>query len=187
MDTLERPVVPSAPQRPAGRRTWPRDRPPLPIRLLVGVVGVGAMLATVALLLSDRAPGVLRAVFGERARDLWERIDASDRVDLPPGSELPPTDFLVHVAIWAVVACLVGLAIWTWRGLMVGAVVLAASSALLELAQGRFAETRAVEVRDAVGNLWGIGLGVLVAAACYVAWSLLAALGRRLRRALGPG
>lgn len=147
---------------------------------MVGSTGVGALLFTAALLLSDRAPGVVESVFGERVRQLWERIDTSERVDLPPTSELPSTDFLVHVAIWAVVAGLVGLAVWTWRGLAVSAVLLGAASVGVELAQGRFATTRAVEGSDAAANLLGIGLGVTAAAACLLVWSALAGVGRLL-------
>ena len=164
----------------AARR--PVDRPPLVSRLFAALLGLGAALGAAALLLSDRAPGAVRSVFGERARRLWERIDASERVDLPPGSELPPADFLVHIGIWAVVATLVGLAVWSWRGLLVAGVLLVASSAALELAQGRYAETRSVEARDAMANAIGIGVGLVVAAGCYVTWSAMAALARRLRR-----
>lgn len=185
MDTLELPIVEGADARHDDVSTgWgPDDRPPMASRLFVGVLGFGAMLSTVALLLSDRAPGALRSMFGDRARQLWERIDASERVDLPPGSELPATDFLVHIAIWAVVTTLVGLAIWSWRGLMFAAMGLAAASVLLELAQGRFADTRAVEVRDAIANLLGIAAGLVAAAACYLVWSGAAAGLRRLRSA----
>ncbi len=175
------PVVETAySTRPPRPRTSPRDRPPLASRLFVGLIAVGAMLTTVALLLSDRAPGAVETVFGERARRLWARIDASERVDLPSTSELPPTDFFLHVAIWAVVAGLVGLALWTWRGLVVAAVVLAGASALLELAQGRYATTRAVEAGDGAANLIGVGLGLAAAGACFVVWSALAGLARVL-------
>ncbi len=184
MDTLEMPLIDGfeAPRdEPSG---WgPRDRPPMAVRMFVGVLGFGAMLSTVALLLSDRAPGALSSMFGDRARRLWERIDASERVDLPPGSELPATDFLVHIAIWAVVTTLAGLAIWSWRGLAVAAVGLAAASVILELAQGRYADTRVVEARDAVANLLGISGGLIAVVGCYFAWSGLSAALRRLRSA----
>lgn len=162
------------------RRGWgPIARPPLVIRLFVALLGFGAALMTVALLLSDRAPGALRAVFGDRVRRLWERIDATERVSGPARSELPPTDFLVHVAIWAVVATLVGWAIWSWRGLAVSTLMLIAASVVLELAQGRYSTTRAVELRDAIANFLGIGAGIVVAAACYLAVSGIAAVTRR--------
>jgi len=151
--------------------------------MFVGLLGFAAMLITAALLLSDRAPSALRTVFGERARRLWARIDAGNRVDVPTGTaatELTQADFLVHVTLWAIIAVLVGVAIWTWRGLAMAAGVLAASSVALELAQGRFATTRSVEATDAAANLVGIALGTAAAAACYLAWSAAAALRRRL-------
>lgn len=187
LDTEELPVVDEAPLRPGPsapmtRRAWgPRDRPPLASRLFVGFVAFGAALTTMALLLSDRAPGALESIFGERARRLWERIDASGRVDLPQERDLPPADFFVHVGIWAVMATLIGLTIWSWRGLLIGAVLLVISSVTLELAQGRYSTTRQVEFRDGVANVGGIVCGLVVAAASYLAWSGVAGVARRLR------
>lgn len=187
MDTLELPRV--AP----GRVTWyrvddprprrsPRDRPPAVIRASVGLLGVGAVLAAIALLLSDRAPGLLEMAFGDRARQLWERIDAAERVGLRPDADVPPTDFLAHVAIWAVVATLFGLAVWSWRGLVGSAVVLGGASLLVELAQGRYSTARTVQADDAVANVIGVAMGVVAAAACYLAWSLAAGVVRAARR-----
>ena len=164
------------------RERGPVDRPPMVSRLFVGLAGFGAIVCTVALLLSDRAPGALRTVFGDRVRDLWARVDATERVGLPSTGELPPTDTLVHVAIWAVVAALVGLAVWSWRRLVVGGVVLVAFSGALELAQGRWSTTRHVELRDFVANVVGIGSGLAAAAVCYLAWTGAARLARSLRR-----
>ena len=154
MDTLELPVVEPASvtwyRIDERRYRWaPQDRPPAAARAFVGLLGVGSMLTAAALLLSDRAPGVVQTVFGDRARDLWQRIDATERVNLPAGSEIPPTDFVAHIAIWAVVTALIGLAIWTWRGLAIGIAALSGGSLLLELAQGRYASTRTVQAADA--------------------------------------
>ena len=88
---------------------------------------------------------------------------------------------MAHVAIWAVVAGLVGLALWTWRGLMIAVVALAAASLLLEAAQGRYASTRTVQATDAFANLVGVALGAVAAGVCYLAWSAAAAAVRRLR------
>ncbi|BAN00399.1 hypothetical protein [Ilumatobacter coccineus] len=183
MDTLELPIIDgdTAPVEAAPSGWGPRARPPVASRLFVGLLGFGAILSTVALLLSDRAPGALSSMFGDRARRLWERIDASERVDLPPDSELPATDFLVHMSIWIVVTVLVGLAIWSWRGLALAAITLAVASVALELAQGRYADTRVVEARDAVANLLGIGVGLAVVVGCYLAWSAVASIVRGLR------
>lgn len=176
MPSVERAFTPPT----APPRRSPADRPPLAVRALLALTGLGAILMATALFLSDRAPGVVERMFGDRVRRLWERVDASERVDLPPASELPSTDFFVHVGIWAVVAGLVGLALWTWRGLAVSALVLAGLSVLIELAQGRYATTRVVEARDAVANLIGIGLGLTTAALCLLVWSALAGVGRLL-------
>lgn len=77
----------------------------------------------------------------------------------------------MHVVLWAVVTGLAGLTIWTWRGLLVAAALLAAVGIGLELAQGRFATTRNVEASDALANLIGIGVGVALAGLCYLVWS----------------
>jgi len=190
MDTLELPVV--EPERVTWyrverpRHRWaPQDRPPAAGRAFVGLLGVGAMLTATALLLSDRAPSLLQVLFGDRARELWQRIDGAERVNLPPGSEIPPTDFVAHVAIWVVVTTLIGLAIWTWRGLALGVAVLAGAGVLLELAQGRYATARTVQAADAFANLLGVGFGAVVAGACYLLWSAGATLGRALRRGRG--
>ena len=187
MDTLELPTV--APERvtwyhvdPPHRRRSPRDRPPAVLRAAIGLLGVGAVLAATALLLSDRAPGLLQLAFGERAHRLWERIDAAERVGFRPDADVPPTDFLAHVAIWAVVAALFGLAVWSWRGLVGTAVLLAGTSLLVELAQGRYATLRTVQADDAVANVIGVSFGVLTAAACYAVWSLVAGVVRAVRR-----
>jgi len=191
MDTLEFPIIAPdprrAPPRPAMRRyRWaPRDRPPAAARVFVGLLSSVAMLITAALLLSDSAPGVLQTVFGERARQLWNRIDAGNRIgDASTGStaaEITQPDFLVHLALWTIIAALVGIAIWTWRGVMIASVALAAIAIGLELAQGRYATTRAVEASDAAANLAGIALGSSIAACCFLAWSAVAISVRRLR------
>ena len=182
MNTLEIPILVTEPPARSARERWaPRDRPPLVGRIFVGLLGVATMLTTAALLLSDRAPGFLRSTFGDRVRRLWERIDTGDRVELAAGPDVTQPDFMVHVALWAVVTVLVGLTIWTWRGLVFAAAALVLGSLGLELAQGRYAPTRNVEASDALGNILGIALGAAGAALCYLAWSGGAAVVRRLR------
>lgn len=87
----------------------------------------------------------------------------------------------MHIVLWTVVTVLIGLTIWTWRGLVVAAALLAAVGIGLELAQGRFATTRNVEASDALANLIGIGVGATLAGLCYLAWSAAAALLRTSR------
>lgn len=183
MNTLEIPIVATEPPaRPETRKRWaPRDRPPAIGRIFVGLLGAMAMLTTAALLLSDRAPGFLRSTFGERVRRLWGRIDAGNRVELAAGSEATQPDFMVHVALWAVVTVLIGLTIWTWRGLVFAVAVLVATSLGLELAQGRYAPSRNVEASDALANVVGIALGATAGGICYLVWSGGAAVVRRLR------
>ena len=130
-----------------------------------------------ALMVSDRAPGLLRRLFGDWVRRLSERIDAGARVaSVASDPRLPESDALVHVAVWALAVSLVGLAVWTWTGLAVGTIVVFACSLAVEFAQGRLSDTREVEVSDVVANAFGIAIGVTVVAACYVAWSALARL-----------
>ncbi len=186
MDTLELPrtggssdrvPAPTARRARSGPRPW--HRPPAAVRALVGFVGVVAIASIVALMLSDRAPSALRGIFGDTAQRISERIDASER--LPSTDRLPESDFIVHVGLWAGAALLVGWALWTWRGLLLGAVGLFALSLVVEAAQGVWSDTRAVESSDVVANGLGICLGSIVVATCYLVWSGIAALTERRR------
>ncbi|MEJ7799617.1 MAG: hypothetical protein WKF60_03805 [Ilumatobacter sp.] len=158
----------------APTRSSPRHRPPAGLRWLIGLFGFAAVGFAGALMLSDRAPGFLRTVFGQRARRLWERVDAGGRTDVITTGGRPETDFVVHVAIWVVVTMLVALAMWSWLGLLASAVGVFGSSVLIELAQGRWSSTRHVELRDVAANALGVSAGVVAAAAVYVAWSAVA-------------
>lgn len=142
--------------------------------MLIGLCGFVAVGFTGALMLSDRAPGFLRVVFGERIRQLWERIDAGGRTDVITAGARPETDFVVHAAIWAVVTILVGLAVWSWFGLLASAVGVFGLSVVIELAQGRWSSTRQVELRDLAANALGVSVGVVAAAFVYAAWSTVA-------------
>lgn len=187
MKTLEMGVTrvegPAPVYRAERRALGPQDRPPFASRVFVGIAGLMAMMFTIAVMLSDRAPGALEAVFGNRLRVLWERIDASGQApSIATEASQAPTDFIVHILIWAVVASLMGLAIWTWRGLAIGAVALFASSIFIEVAQGRYSDTRAVEALDVVANGIGVALGTVVATAAYALWSGAASTLRLFRR-----
>jgi hypothetical protein len=157
----------------------PVHRPPWPLRALIALLGVAALLFNALLMLSDRAPGALRRVGGDFARRLFERIDASDRAaELLADPRRPESDALVHFAVWAVAVVLVGWAVWTWIGLVIGAVAVFAASLIVEAAQGRYSDTRAVEASDVRANLAGVAAGVVVVAASYLAYSALSALFR---------
>lgn len=157
-------------------RVSPSSRPPVGLRALFGMVGLAAIVFNASLMLSDRAPGLLRRVFGDAVTRLSARIDANARI---PAEQLPESDAVVHIAVWAAAALLVGLTIWTWRGLLIGALAVLATSAVVEIAQGVYTSSRAVERSDVIANTIGVALGMLLAAVAYVLWSVGAALGRR--------
>lgn len=149
-----------------------RRRPPAPFRALAALSGLGAAMFAVALMLSDRAPGVIRALLGDRAGRLWERIDASGRAEFVSASSLPESDQLVHVAVWASVVALGGIAVWSWRGLGVVAVLVGLASAVVESGQGLWSATRTVESSDLAANSVGVALGTVAVAALYALWAL---------------
>lgn len=159
----------------------PRHRPPLVLRALVALLGIGALLFNALLMLSDRAPAALRRIGGDAVRRLFERIDVGDGTasDVLRDPRLPQSDAIVHVAVWAVAAMLVGWALWSWIGLAVGSAAVFAASLVVENLQGSLSTTRAVESSDVSANLAGVVLGTAAAAACYVAYSALASLFRR--------
>jgi VanZ family protein len=138
------------------------------------LLGIAAMAFAAALMLSDRAPSVLRRLFGEDARRLWDRIDASERAQFVNQAGVPEADFVIHVMVWAVIVLLVAMAIWTWRGLTAVVAGVSASSVIIEVAQGRYSDTRSVELDDLVANGVGVAIGACAAALMYLAWSGLA-------------
>jgi len=162
----------------------PRHRPPLALRAVIAVVGVGALLFNAALMLADRAPGLLRDVGGDFVRRLFARIDTGGRgAELLDDPRLPESDAIVHFAVWAIAVVLVGWALWSWVGLFVGACAVAAASLVIEVGQGRWSDTRAVEASDAAANLAGVAAGTAFVVACYLAYSAICiALRRPARR-----
>jgi hypothetical protein len=165
----------------------PAHRPPRPLRAFIGLVAVAALIFNALLMLSDRAPGALRRIGGGFMRRLFERIDAGDRaaavLDDP---RLPQSDAIVHVAVWAIAVVLVGLAVWSWIGLLIGAVVVFAGSIVVEAAQRRYTDSRAVEASDIRANLAGVVLGTAFVALCYLTYSAVASLFRVRPRANSP-
>ncbi len=143
-------------------------RPPIGLRVLIALLGFGAVLANAALLLSDRAPGVLRTLFGDSVRRITERLDAGGRAESALGATDIGNDSVVHFGLWAVATIVVGLAVWSWVGLATASVVVASTSLFLEAAQGRYSSTRAVEASDAAFNLLGVTAGAIGAAIVYV-------------------
>jgi hypothetical protein len=160
--------------------SWPQHRPPLVLRIFVALLGVAAVLFNVMLMLSDRAPGALQRIGGSAVRRLFERIDLGGRgADVLNDPRLPEDDAVVHVAVWAVVALLVGWALWSWIGLAIGAVAVFAGSLVIEALQGSLSTTREVESSDVKANFAGVVIGSATAAACYIAYSALATVFRR--------
>ena len=83
---------------------------------------------------------------------------------------------MVHVAVWASITCLVALAMWTWAGLVAAVVGVFGLSVVIELGQGRFSSTRAVESVDVVANGVGVAAGAATAAVVIAGWSLVGRL-----------
>ncbi len=143
------------------------------------MLGVAVLVFNALLMLSDRAPSALRRVGGDFVRRLFERVDAGARAaDVLADPRLPESDAIVHVAVWAVAVGLVGLAVWTWRGLLVGAAAVFGASVVVEAAQGRWSDTRAVEASDVRANAAGVALGTIAVGLCYVTYSALSGLFR---------
>src|SRR6056297_157284 len=159
--------------RTVERRVRPRRRPPAAARVLFGISALAMVAFNVALMLSDRAPGALRRVFGDAADRLSERIDAGARVTT---EQLPDSDAVVHIVVWAAATALVALTVWTWRGLAVAAAGVLAASVIVELGQGVYSSTRVVEGTDVLANAAGVLAGAVVAASAYITWSAVAAL-----------
>ncbi|NND74220.1 MAG: hypothetical protein HKN44_04365 [Ilumatobacter sp.] len=150
--------------------------------MTIGVLGLAVLAFNVTLMIADRAPRVTRLLLGDLARALSERIDTSGRTALRDEARRLARDDTVHVGVWLVAVVLVALAVWSWRGLALAAVVTLVASIVVELGQGRYSTTRVVERSDLVYNAVGVLLGTLLAAIVYLAWDL-AAMARADRRA----
>ena len=148
----------SSPLGPGGRpfRGW---------RVLPLLLSVGAGAANAVVLLSDRAPGLLRRISRRIDAGVDQAANATG-IDVPGrDGRGPPSDFDVHVAIWAVAALLVGLAMWSWLSLLLGSSLVLGASVALELAQAGYSRTRAVEMSDMAGNAVGVLAGTFAVAA----------------------
>ncbi|TDT16432.1 hypothetical protein BDK89_2022 [Ilumatobacter fluminis] len=157
----------------------PRSRAPRWLRAVIALGALAAGLFSAALLLSDRAPGVLRTVLGPRIERLWNRVDLAGRPAELAGEAASQPDAVVHVVLWAVVTVLAVLTLWSWRATPFVVVAVAASSLVIELGQGVWSDTRAVERSDMAANLLGTGIGAAVAIAVMGLWSALGSLTSR--------
>ena len=112
---------------------------------------------------------------------LSERLNGAERIGTITDGRRPGNDAIVHIGVWSVAMLLVGLAIWRWAPLIVAAFVLFLGSVAVEIGQGRYSTSRAVETSDVFANGVGVALGVAGSAACYLAWSAAASVVGRLR------
>ena len=156
-----------------------RGRPPLAFRVCIGLVALGGLLFTAALLLSDRAPGMMRRVLGGAAERLWARIDAAGAPTTLGQEARARPDFVVHVIVWAVVTMLLALTVWTVYGVVLAMAGAFAAGVALELLQGRWSHSRAVEFADVLGNATGVLVGAVAALGVMGLWSVTG--GRRVR------
>ena len=147
----------------------PGGRPGGGWRPWVAGVAAGLAVPTVVLMLSDRAPGLLR-----RLSDRLERVDARPG-DVARAAGLPDAAFAVHIGVWGLAGLVVVLASWSWRSLVVGLVVALVASGAVELAQEAFTEQRAAQWRDMLANAIGLGLGAAVGVAVWAVARVVAA------------
>ena len=169
------------------RDTGPRGRSPLGpggrpfrgLRVIPLLLSVCAVAANAVVLLSDRAPGLLRRI----AARIDAGVSRATGVDVS-GSDVrvPRSDFDVHVLIWAVAAVLVGLAAWSWMSLLVASATVFASSVALELAQRTYSNSRTVQVDDVVANGVGVAAGTCAVAAFALVWKAVSGARAFVRR-----
>lgn len=167
---------PRRPLTPLG----PGGRPFARWRWFVSLVALAAMAATVSVLLSADAPGVLGDVSDRVSTRLDQRapeaVDAAERAAGRAGVE--ERDTLAHIGLWSGAMLLTGLATWSWRSLAVAVVAVFALSTGLELFQERLSPMRTTEWSDLVANVAGIGIGL----ALVVVIAMVSGLPARTRR-----
>jgi hypothetical protein len=151
----------------------------------VTLLAVAAMAATVAVLLSARAPGVFDDVSDGVSIRLDQRApeahDVAERAVRRTGVE--ESDALAHIGLWCGAMLLTGLATWSWGSLAAMVLVVVGGSTALELVQERVSPTRITERSDLVANGVGISIGLaLVVVICIVVGWPAHARQRRLRR-----
>jgi len=152
-------------------------RPPVAVRAGIGLLTFAGAGFAALLMLADRAPGVLKTVFGSAAERLWARVDAR-APGLGEQARARP-DFIVHVAVWAVVTVLLALTIWTLWGVFAAAVLTFSLSLLLEVGQGVLTTSREVQASDVAANACGVALGSAAAALVVVTTWSIAQIARR--------
>ena len=132
---------------------------------MAALLAAVALSASAVLLLSDRAPGLLRR--------LSARLDAgSSRAAQLAFGARPQADFEIHVFLWAVVSVFVGLAMWSNGSLVTSATGVLLLSAAAERAQNVLTQSRALEMADVVANIVGVsaGFGLVSGLAILFGW-----------------
>lgn len=132
-------------------------------------------------MLSDRAPGLIRRIFGDFAVELSNRLNSSERLGELTDGRTPGSDAIVHIGVWAVATALVGFAVWRWSSLLIAATLVFAASVFVEIGQGRYSSTRAVEMSDVTANGVGVLIGAAAAGVFYLVGGGLAAIMSRRR------
>lgn len=147
---------------------------------MVTLLALVALVATVAVLLSSRAPDVFDDVSDRVSTRLDQRApearDAAERAVRRTGVE--ESDALAHIGLWSGAMLLAGLATWSWVSLAVAVLIVFAGSTGLELVQERVSPTRITEWSDLVANAVGIGIGL----ALVVVVTIVSGLPARTRR-----
>ena len=151
-------------------------RAPVAFRAFVAILALGVALSNVTLLLSDRAPRVLRMMFGDFARQLSNRLDSDGQASGALDARNVGNDSVVHFGMWAIATILIGVAVWSWVGLATSGLLVSAGSLLTEVAQGRYSDARTVESEDAMFNLLGVATGTVVVATLYLVYSMVGGL-----------
>lgn len=150
--------------RPTLTPLGPGGRPFGRWRGVVALLVLVALVATVAVLLSSRAPGIFDDVSDRVFDQLDDRApdarNTAERAVRRAGIE--ESDALAHIGLWFGVMVLAGLATWSWTSLAVALLVVFAGSTGLELAQERLSPTRITEWSDVAANAAGIGMGLAV-------------------------
>jgi hypothetical protein len=136
-------------------------------RALFSMVAALVLAGNTLLMLSDRAPGLLSR--------LSARLEGSERAParLVTGTPVPESPATVHIAAWALAMVAVGMAMWSWRSLLISGLTLFAFSALLEPAQELLTDTREMQAGDVASNALGIASGAVVVLAVWTGlqWS----------------
>lgn len=157
----------------------PGGRPLRGLRVPVALLALVNVTANGLIMLSDRAPGLLRRLSTTLDSGVARAADAAGAARAAADARIPQSDFPVHVAVWATAALLVGLAAWSWPSVVGGAGVVLGLSAGMEAAQGLYSSTRSVQSADLVANAVGVAAGAGAAALLAVLW--------RLGHRAGPG